>query len=103
MQQFIYAWSTNYCLGHSEVGGVEFESRLRGSRLFWIRLSNIVAIVASLGLLMPWAKVRRMRYIAENICVVTDRDLNGFTSSVDTDESSYGDAATNFFDMEIGL
>ncbi len=103
MQQFIYAWATNYCLGHSELGGVGFESRLSGGMLSWIRLSNIAAAVLSLGLLMPWAKVRRMRYITENIRVVTGRDLDDFTASVDPGESSYGDAATDFFDMEIGL
>ncbi len=102
-QQYIYAWVTNYCLKHSELGEIRFESTLNGFRLFWIRISNIFAIVFSFGLLIPWAKVRRMRYIVDNISLITRHDLNDFTAAAETDESAYGDAATDFFDFEISL
>jgi uncharacterized membrane protein YjgN (DUF898 family) len=102
-QQYIYAWATNYCLGESTLGKLRFESTLHGGRLFWISISNIAAIVASLGLLTPWAKVRRMRYIADNISVISRQDLNDFAAAVETGESSYGDVAADFFDFEIGL
>ncbi len=102
-QMYIYAWSTNYCFIHSELGELGFESTLSGMKLFWIRISNIAAIAFSLGLLTPWAKVRRMRYLADNLSVVTTHDLDKFTSAVAPDAASYGDAATDFFDFEIGL
>jgi uncharacterized membrane protein YjgN (DUF898 family) len=102
-QQYIYAWVTNYCFKHSELGELRFESTLKGGKLFWIRISNIFAIIFSAGLLIPWAKVRRMRYIVDNISLVSGHSLNDFTAAVETDESAYGDAATDFFDLEIGL
>ncbi len=102
-QQYIYAWVTNYCLKHSELGEIRFESTLNGVSLFWIRVSNIFAIVFSFGLLIPWAKVRRMRYIVDNISLIAGHDLNDFTAASEADESAYGDAATDFFDFEISL
>jgi uncharacterized membrane protein YjgN (DUF898 family) len=102
-QMYIYAWSTNYCFIQSELGDLRFESTLSGGKLFWIRISNIAAIVFSMGLLTPWAKVRRMRYLAENLSVVSTQDLENFTSAVAPDAASYGDAAADFFDLEIGL
>ncbi len=102
-QQYLYAWELNYCLKQSELEGITFESTLNGVKLFWIRLSNIFAIVFSLGFLIPWAKVRRMRYIADNISVIAEDDLSHFTSAIEPDESAYGDAATDFFDFDIGL
>jgi uncharacterized membrane protein YjgN (DUF898 family) len=102
-QMYIYAWSTNYCFIHSELGELRFESTLSGMKLFWIRISNIAAIIFSMGLLTPWAKVRRMRYLAENLSVATTRDIENFASAIAPDAASYGDAATDFFDFDIGL
>ncbi len=102
-QMYLYAWTTNYCLGHSELGEVRFESTLSGGRLFWIRVSNIIAIVFSVGLLTPWAKVRRMKYVADNLFVITSRDLSDFASASTVEQSSYGDAATEYLGFEIGL
>jgi uncharacterized membrane protein YjgN (DUF898 family) len=102
-QQYLYAWELNYCLQQSELGDLSFKSSLNGVKLFWIRISNIFAIVFSLGFLIPWAKVRRTRYIVDNIAVIAGDDLNHFTSAIAPDESAYGDAATDFFDFDIGL
>ncbi len=103
IQMYLYAWATNYCLRNSSMGRLGFESTLSAGRLFWIRISSVMAIVLSLGLLIPWAKVRRMRYMAENISLVAEGDLNDFTAAAGSDESSYGDVASDFFDFEIGL
>ncbi len=102
-QQYIYAWTTNYCWGHSELGNIEFQSTLRAKHLFWIRITNILAIIFSMGLLIPWAKVRRTRYIIGNLTVIAGQSLDDFSAGIKPDESAYGDAATDFFDIEIGL
>lgn len=103
VQQYLYAWSTNYCCEHSSLGRLRVKCALKARTLIWIRITNIAAIICSLGLLIPWAKVRRTRYIFENISVISDSSLDEFTSAVEADESAYGDAATDFFDFEIGL
>ena len=102
-QMYIYAWSTNYCFVHSELGELRFDCTLSGWRLFWIRISNIAAIIFSIGLLTPWAKVRRMRYLADNLSVIAACDLGNFTAAAAPADAAYGDAATDFFDLEIGL
>ncbi|NOZ68665.1 MAG: DUF898 domain-containing protein [Deferribacteres bacterium] len=103
VQQYIYAWTTNYCLGHSELGNIRFQSTLKAKQLFWIRITNILAIIFSVGLLIPWAKVRRTRYIIDNLTVIAGQGLDEFTAGVRPDESAYGDVATDFFDIDIGL
>ena len=102
-QQYIYAWTTNYSWGHSKLGRVRFESTLRAGKLVWIRITNILAIIVSLGLLAPWARVRRTRYVLDNLTVITEQSLNDFAAAVEPEEKAYGDAATDFFDLEIGL
>ena len=103
IQQYLYALTTNYCLQSSSLGTLRFQSTLQPGQLFWIRITNIAAIIFSLGMLIPWAKVRRMRYLFNNIAVTTEGSLNDFTAAVEPDESAYGEAAADFFDIEIGL
>jgi uncharacterized membrane protein YjgN (DUF898 family) len=103
IDQFIFARLNNYCWGQNYLEKVRFESTLKAINLIWIRLSNIAAILFSIGLLIPWAKVRRAKYILDNLRVITDSTLEEFTAVVAPEESALGEAATDFFDVEIGL
>jgi uncharacterized membrane protein YjgN (DUF898 family) len=103
MQQYLYARLANYCWSQTTVEGVSFESTLAAAPLAWIRITNILAIVATVGLLIPWAKVRRTRYFAEHFTVTTREGLDGFTARSEPEVSAVGDAATDFFDIGFGL
>jgi uncharacterized membrane protein YjgN (DUF898 family) len=101
--QYIYARLTNYSLNNTRLGNIRFKSSIETKDLLWIQVTNMAAIVLSLGLLIPWAKIRRARYILDNLIVLVTGSLDEFTAAMDADESALGDSATGFFDMEIGL
>ncbi len=103
VQQALYADLTNYCWGKTTLGNMRFVSTLRAWPLIWIRFSNIIAVVFSLGLLFPWAKVRRFRYLTEHLTVLSNEELDAFSASAEREEGSLGDAATDFFDIGFGL
>jgi len=103
IQQYLHARLTNYCWDRTNLGSLRFESTLEAQQLLWIRLTNILAIILSAGLLIPWAKVRRAQYIFDNLTVIADAGLDDFTAAVGSDEAAVGDSATDFFDIEIGL
>ena len=76
------------------------------ARIFSVRANSctrMAAIFCSLGLLIPWAKIRRTRYILENLAVVTAHGLNGFAAREASETTAVGDAATDFVGIEIGL
>ena len=50
-----------------------------------------------------WAKVRRTRYVLDNLTVVAPGTLDEFTAAAEPDEGALGVSATDFFDVEIGL
>jgi len=102
-QQYLYTRVTNYCWANSRLGSVSFQSTLEAQDLLWIRLTNMVAIIFSMGLLIPWAKVRRTRYILENLTVISHAGLDDFAAGAEPETSAVGDSATDFFDIEIGL
>jgi uncharacterized membrane protein YjgN (DUF898 family) len=103
IQQYVFAWTTNYRFNSFQIGTLQFDSTLRPSKLVWIRISNTIAIVFSLGLLAAWAKVRYTRYLFDNLVVMATSDLNEFAVASESEEKAYGNAATEFFDLEIAF
>jgi uncharacterized membrane protein YjgN (DUF898 family) len=59
--------------------------------------------VCTLGLLAPWAKIRYLQYVFANLSVVSYTSLDEYTATVADKENALGDAATDFFNIEIGL
>ena len=103
IQQYFYARLNNYCWNQFHLGAIRFESTLKARELMWIRLTNILSILFSFGIMIPWAKIRRTRYILDNLTVIADGSLDNFTAATESDISAIGDTATDFFDIEIGL
>lgn len=103
VQQYLYVRTTNYCWGQAEMGPLSFVSTLKARKLIGISLSNLFAIVFSLGLMVPWAKIRRTRYILENLAVRVRGDLDNFQAAAVVEENAIGDSAANFFDFDIAL
>ena len=103
IQQYIFGRLTNYCWQQTRAGDLQFQSRLETKKLLWIRLTNIFAIFASAGLLIPWARIRRIRYVLSSLAVVSDRNLDEYSAAAAADESAIGEVATDFFDIAIGI
>ncbi len=103
IQQFLFARLTNYCWDRTSVEGLCFSSSLNVGNLLWLRLTNLLGIIFSLGLLIPWARVRRARYLVESLTLFSDRSLDTFTAAEQSAESAIGEAVTGFFDIDIGL
>jgi uncharacterized membrane protein YjgN (DUF898 family) len=74
---------------------------------FKILLVNALAIVFSLGLLYPWAKIRRSRYVAEHLSVrIEDAAvLSRIKRAKEREEGALGEEfeAVEGFDFDIGL
>jgi uncharacterized membrane protein YjgN (DUF898 family) len=105
LQQFIYARVVNYTLNNTVAGGfLRFSSNLSAGSLIGIRITNFFAILFSLGLLSPWAKVRYVQYLLAHISISTTGDLDHIGADLSEQQNSaIGDAATDFMNVDIGL
>jgi len=72
-RETVYEYITGGSPGNAAGGDLTIQSTAKSSRLFWIRFSNLLAVIASLGLLIPWAKVRKVRYMISNTTVIPRR------------------------------
>ncbi len=86
-------------------GGHKLRSTLGYWALFWIYSSNLIAIVCTLGLAVPWAKVRMARYRTSHLVLQPAGDLDAFVAetSAQTDVGALGAEMDNLFSIDIGL
>jgi len=92
----------NISLNGMTLGDHTFESTLKMWTVIWIYISNGVAIVFSIGLLTPWARVRVSRYLANHLVLNTADDLESFVQAEQRKTSAFGEEATDFMDVDIG-
>jgi uncharacterized membrane protein YjgN (DUF898 family) len=75
---YIHTRMTNMLYNQSQLGSYRFHSTLEYWPMLGIYLSNGVAVLCTLGLAMPWARVRLARYRAEHLEITGSGDLEDF-------------------------
>ena len=98
---YVQVRQRNYVWNSTFLGDNGFSSSLSVRTMVWIYASNILAIIFSLGLMIPWAKIRLARYRAEHMTVLMTDELDAFMTANTRDNSAIGDEVGEAFDMEV--
>lgn len=100
----VTAWTQNAAWSATRLEEVAFESDARAARLIGITLSNLLMVVLSLGLLIPFALMRSMKYRIESIQVLDADALARFVSDgKDAQVGATGEGAVDVMDLDFGL
>ena len=83
-------------------GGHRFESTISPTRLVWIAIGNAVAVVVSLGMLLPWARIRVARYLCAHTRVKPAGSLDDFVGEAERRQSAIGDAYMDIDGIDVG-
>ena len=94
---------TNLNWAHLSISRVNFFSRAEVSKLLWIRVSNFCIIFLSLGLLIPLAKVRTLRYWTETKYFSGDLERLRLKAKAQQDTSAMGEGVSDIAGLDIGL
>lgn len=87
----------------SHIDHVGFDSILRARGLIWLYLSNLVAIIFSLGLLVPWAHVRTARYHADRLALIGVTDFDQFIGEKKAEVKAAGEEIGEMFDIDLAF
>jgi uncharacterized membrane protein YjgN (DUF898 family) len=90
----------NLRFNHSRLGEVYFNSELTLFGMARLYIVNTFGIVLSLGLLIPWAKVRTAAYRAHCLTLVAT-SLDGFVAAEEQKVSALGEQLGEVFDVDI--
>lgn len=100
---FLRAATTKLVLNNTTVGEHKIQCHWNISRVMFIQTSNIVAIVFSAGLLIPWATIRLRRYQIENLSIAIAGRIDEIMAVQSAEVSALGDELGDVFDIDIGL
>lgn len=100
---YLHTALANLTWSSLEMGGMRIESRLATGRMFWIALSNLVAVMASIGLLIPWATVRMARYRVEQLRVAGAQRLDALVGSQAAEVGAAGEELSEMLAIDFGI
>ncbi|WP_296225365.1 YjgN family protein [Ralstonia sp. UBA689] len=93
----------NVVWNHTTLGAHRFQSQVGAGKLFWIYVSNAVLIVITIGLFTPFARVRTLRYKLDSMTLLAAGSLDTFVAGETIKVGALGDAAVDWYDIDIAL
>ena len=94
----------NEVYGSTSLGPHRLRSALEALPLTWIYASNVAGVLLTLGLFMPWAQVRLMRYRLGTLSVEAQGSLSEFAAAQERSQpGAAGEEISDFFDVDFGL
>jgi uncharacterized membrane protein YjgN (DUF898 family) len=110
----IYAWLLllaplfinmvqNMVWNHTSLEQHRFQSDVKWGRMLFITVTNYLAVICTLGLFLPFARVRSMRYRIESLMLVPSGSLDDVLAGADGDVSATGEGMAEFMDFDFSL
>ena len=93
----------NLVWNHTTLDSHRFESRLTARRMFWLYATNIVAIAGTLGLAVPWARIRMARYRADSLTLLPSGPIVSTADVGGAEEAATGAELSDAMDLDFGL
>lgn len=81
----------------------QFEANWSVFSYFKLFVINTIGILLTLGLFVPFAKVRTAAYKAEHTALVVDGDLDGFIANKLEESNSLAEGVHDLFDIDISI
>ncbi len=100
---WFHARLVDVSIGGLTLGPHQLFARLKTWPLFWIYLTNLLAMICTLGLFYPWAKVRMLRYQMSNIGLIAHGSLDQFVADSHIQASAVGEGLHDVFDIDFGF
>lgn len=82
---------------------ISFSSTLKARKLAVLYLTNLLAIVFSMGLAIPWAAIRAARYRLECLTLHSSVPMEKFVAGVAVKVSATGEELGEFFNIDLSL
>jgi uncharacterized membrane protein YjgN (DUF898 family) len=98
------ARNLNEVINHTKVGPHRLHSSLKARKLIGIYFTNVLMMIATLGLYTPWAQIRLARYQLGVMEIEPQGSLDEITSSgMAHIPTATGEEVSSFLDVDFGF
>jgi len=88
---------------HTGLGNLRFDCNWKTWDLFKLNLLNSLAIIFTLGLMVPWAAIRTARYQLQGLSLRPAGGIDGFVTAAQEQVSATGAEAGELLGFDFGL
>ena len=93
----------NLTFNSTAIADHHFRSTLRARDFLGLYVTNTLAVLASAGLLVPWARVRMARYRARHLMLLAAGRPDNFRGSGRGQQGAAGAETADFLDVDLSL
>jgi uncharacterized membrane protein YjgN (DUF898 family) len=93
----------NLIWNNTKLGQHQFKSEMRAGKLIFIAFTNLIGIVLTLGLFIPFAQIRAMKYRIESMTLIPNSSLDNFIADTQTQASATGEGMADLLDFDLSL
>lgn len=93
----------NLIWNHTQLGPHRFTSEMKWTRMAFIAVTNIIGIICTFGLFLPFATIRAMKYRVESMTLLPDGSLDHFIAAEQEQVSATGEGMADLLDFDLSL
>jgi uncharacterized membrane protein YjgN (DUF898 family) len=93
----------NLIWNNTAIGTHRFESHMKPRKMVFIALTNLIGIIGTVGLFIPFAHVRAIKYRIESMSLICDGSLDEFVAAAQPDASATGEGVADLLDFDLSL
>ena len=103
LSAYIKSRTVNLIWNHTHIEHIGFQSTQRMRDLVFLNVTNMLAIIFTVGLAAPWVHVRMARYKAEHLALTGEKDWDKFVGERKESARALGGEMVDMFDMDISF
>ncbi len=100
---FIKSQTYNLIYQTTKIGDNKLRAKMQTKSLAILYVTNTLGIILTLGLFIPWAKVRTARYRAEHTALQVNRNLEEFIANKREEQNALGEEFGDVFDIDVAI
>lgn len=100
---YVKSRMANLVYNNIAIDGHPFQSDFAAGRIFGLYLTNVLGMLLTLGLFLPWAQVRMARYQAAHLCLVPNGDIRQFLAAEQIKVQSLGEEMSEMMDVDVAI
>lgn len=98
-----FTMTQNLIWSNTRLGEHRFTCKMHLGRVIFIMFTNVIGVICTLGLFIPFAHIRTLKYRLESMTLIPNDDLDNFVAHEQQQTSATGEGMADMFDFDLSM